>query len=92
MGYRAKLRIHSGGILNSLEALKETFNIFSHRGNANQNDPETLASEWLRSKTHRTAHAGKDVEQGEHSSTAGGRANVYNHFGHQSDGDSENWE
>jgi hypothetical protein len=42
MGYRAKLRIHSGGILNSLEALKETFNIFSHRGNANQNDPEIL--------------------------------------------------
>ena len=28
--------------------------------------------EWLRSKTQVTAHAGKDVEQGEHSSIAGG--------------------
>jgi hypothetical protein len=71
MGCRAKQRILNRGISNGLEAHEKMFNILSHRGNANQNDPETLASEWLRSKTHRTAHAGKDVEQGEHSSTAG---------------------
>jgi hypothetical protein len=30
-----------------------------------------------------TIQAGKDVEQGEHSSIAGGIANLYNHFGNQ---------
>ena len=38
------------------------------------------------------AHAGEDVEQGEHSSIAGGSANVYNHFENQFGGFSENWE
>ena len=37
----------------------------------------------LRSKTQVTAHAGEDVEQGEHSSIAGGSANLYNHFGNE---------
>lgn len=30
-----------------------------------------------------TAHAGEDVEQGEHSSIAGQCVNLYNHFGNQ---------
>jgi hypothetical protein len=32
-------------------------------------------SEWIRSITQVRAHAGKDVEKGEHSSFAGERAN-----------------
>ena len=35
-------------------------------------------SEWLRAKTQAIVHAGEDVEQGGHSSIAGGRANLYN--------------
>jgi hypothetical protein len=37
-------------------------------------------------------HAGKDVEQGEYSSIAAGSANLYNHFGNQLGGFSDNWE
>jgi hypothetical protein len=48
--------------------------------------------EWLRPKTQVIAHAVKDVEQGEHSSIAGGSANLYNHFGNQLGSFSENWE
>ena len=40
--------------------------------------------------TGETAHAGKDMEQGEHSSIVGGRANLYNHSGNQFGGFSEN--
>lgn len=46
-------------------------------------DSTLSPSEWLRSKTQDIAHAGGDVEQGAHSSIAGGSANLYNHFGHQ---------
>jgi hypothetical protein len=46
-------------------------------------------SEWLRSKTQGTAHAGKDVEKGEHSSIAGESANLYSHYGYQSGSFSE---
>ena len=41
-------------------------------------------------KNSATAHAGKNVEQGEHSSIAGGSANLYNHSGNQFGGFSEN--
>ena len=70
------------------------FNVLSQQGNANQNDYEIpfYTSEWLRLKSQVTAHAGEDVEQGEHSSIAGGSANLYNHFGNQFGGFSENWE
>ena len=37
-------------------------------------------------KTQVTAHAGEDVEQGEHSSIAGGSANLYNHSGNTFEG------
>jgi hypothetical protein len=37
-----------------------------------------------------TANAGEDVEKEEHSSIAGGIANVYNHSGNPSGGFSEN--
>ena len=40
MEYRAKQRILNWGISNGWEAPKEMFNILSHQGNANQNDPE----------------------------------------------------
>jgi hypothetical protein len=40
-------------------------------------------SEWPKSKTQATAHTANDVEQGEHSSIAGGSSNLYNHFGNQ---------
>jgi hypothetical protein len=40
-------------------------------------------SEWPRSKTQEIAQAGEGMEQGEHSSIAGGSANLYNHFGNQ---------
>ena len=40
MGYRAKQRFLNRSISNGGEALKEMFNILSHQGNANKNDPE----------------------------------------------------
>jgi hypothetical protein len=49
-------------------------------------------SEWLRSKVQGSAHAGADMEQGEHSSIAGRSANLYNHSGNQFGSFSENWE
>ena len=39
-----------------------------------------------------TENDGKAVKKGEHSSIAGGSANLYNHFGNQFGGFSENWE
>ena len=35
-----KKRILNGGISNGLDVPKEMFNILSHQGNANQNNPE----------------------------------------------------
>jgi hypothetical protein len=46
-------------------------------------------SEWLKSKIQGTAHAGEGVEQWEHSSIAGGKANLYKYFGSQCDSFSE---
>ncbi|KAM7317820.1 hypothetical protein ACRRTK_022557 [Alexandromys fortis] len=40
-------------------------------------------SEWLKPKTPMIAFAGEDVEEGVHSSIAGGNANLCNHFGNQ---------
>jgi hypothetical protein len=74
------------------ETLKEMFNILSNQGNANQNIFTLHPSEWLRSKIQGAAHAGEDADQGEHSSIAGGSANVYNHSGNQFSSFSENWE
>jgi len=48
-------------------------------------------SELLRSNTQVTAHAGKHVEEGEHSSIAGMNVNLHSHFGNQYGGFSENW-
>jgi hypothetical protein len=56
------------------------FKVFSHLGIANQNDLE-IQSEWLRSKTQVTTHAGKEVRKGEHSSIAGLSENLYKHSG-----------
>jgi hypothetical protein len=90
MGYRAKQRILKRGISNGQE-LKEMFKVFSHQGNANQNDSILHPSEWLRSKIQVTAHAGEDMEEEDHSSIADGNANLYSHSGKQSSGFSENW-
>ena len=49
-------------------------------------------SVWLRPNILRIAYAGEDVASREHSSTAGGSANLYSHFGNQYGGFSENWE
>jgi hypothetical protein len=43
-------------------------------------------------RPQRTAHAGEVVEQGKHSSIAGGSENLYNHSGNQFGGFSEDWE
>jgi hypothetical protein len=48
------------------------FNILSHHGKANQNNPTSHHLEWLRSKPQVTAEAGKDVKKEEHSFTADG--------------------
>jgi hypothetical protein len=56
------------------------FNILSHQGNeyqSNSRDSILLLSEWLRSKTKATTHAGRDMEQGKHTSIAGGSVNFY---------------
>jgi hypothetical protein len=45
----------------------------------------------LRATTQVTAHDNKEVVQGEHSSIAGGNANLYNHYGNQYGGFSERW-
>jgi hypothetical protein len=37
------------------------------------------------------AHAGKDMKQGEHSPSVGGRANLYSHYGNQYDISAERW-
>jgi hypothetical protein len=75
-----------------MKAYKD-FNIFSHWGNANQNDPDSTLhqAEWLRSKTQVTADAGKDVEKEEHSFIAGGIAKWYNYSENQSGNSSEHW-
>jgi hypothetical protein len=71
------------------------FNIITHQGIENQNDSKISIlhlSEWLRSKTQVTGQAGKDVEQGKHSSTARRSAKLYSSCGNQSGGFSENCE
>jgi hypothetical protein len=40
MGYRAKQRIYNRKNSNGQKSLKEMFNILSHQGNTNKNDPE----------------------------------------------------
>jgi hypothetical protein len=42
MEYTDKQRILNRGISNGQETLKQMFNILSHQGNANQNNPEIL--------------------------------------------------
>jgi hypothetical protein len=94
MGYRAKQRILNWGILDGQELPKEMFNILSHHGNANQNNPEistSYQSKWLRWKTQVRADAGEHLEKEEQYSIASGIASWYNHSGNQSGSSSENW-
>ena len=74
--------------------LKKGSTSFVIGGNANQNDPKIPPHIHIRMtkiKTSSTAHAGEDVEQGEHSSIAGGSANLGNHFGTEFSDFSESW-
>ena len=66
MGYRSKQRILNRKISNDRETFKKMFTILDHQGNANQKTLRFpfILSEWLRSKSQVTAHAGKDMEQG----------------------------
>ena len=59
--------------------------------NANQNNPASPPYTLHQSESQVTAYSGEDVEKEEHSSIAGGRANLYNHSGKQSGSFSENW-
>jgi hypothetical protein len=74
--------------------MNEVFHAPSHQGNANKNNaifhivPKRMAKIKTSSEI---AHAGEDVEQGEHSSTAEGSAHFHNHFGNQFGQLSENW-
>ena len=82
-------------VSNGQVALEEMFKVLSQQGNANQSDSDfsiSHPSEWLGCNTQMPAHTGKDVEQEEHSSIAGGIASWYNHFRNQFSGFSENWE
>jgi hypothetical protein len=70
MGSRTKLSIHNRGISNVWEAPQEMFNILSHQGNANRNDPEIPPTpiRMAKIKTSQvTTHVGKDMEKEEHS-------------------------
>ena len=51
-----------------------------------------MAKEKKKKKTQEITYPGKDVKQRKYSSTAGGNTNLYNHFGNQFSGFSENWE
>jgi hypothetical protein len=46
----------------------------------------------INNTTQVTDYAGKDVEQGENSSIAGGSAHLYSHYGNQCGNSSERWE
>jgi hypothetical protein len=69
-------------------------NLLSHQRNANQNDSEIyfIPIRKTKIKTQVTAYAGREVEQGEHSSIAGRRVILLKHFGNQFSGFIENWE
>ena len=77
---------------NGREIFKEMFNVFSHQGFTNQNVPEIPSYAHQDGKDLMTALAVKDMEQEKHSCIGSGSANMYNHFGNQFDGFSENWE
>jgi hypothetical protein len=75
-----------------MKAYKD-FNIFSHWGNANQNDPDSTLhqAEWLRSKTQVTADAWRRCGEIGTFSIAGGIASWYSHSENLSGCSSENW-
>jgi hypothetical protein len=54
------------------------FNILSHQGNANQNNPEILPH-----SSQVTTDAGEDMEKEEHFSTVGGITSCYDNSGNQ---------
>ena len=88
MVYSVK-RILDGGIYNTREALLQNapISLVIRKMQIKMiRDYILISSEWLRSKTQATAHAGEDVEQ------VRGSANVYNLCENSSRGFLENWE
>jgi hypothetical protein len=77
MRHSTNQRILNRGILNGQEAPKEMFNIFSHQGNANQNDSEIPPYTHLhlakikKKKKKPQGTALEAVKHREHSSSAG---------------------
>ena len=68
------------------------FNILNYQDDANQSYSESHLSEWLRSITQVTDHAGKNEEQQEYSSIVGGRTHMYSHYGSKYGSFLEKWE
>jgi hypothetical protein len=69
------------------------FKVLSDHRNANQNDPEIPLTpvRMAKTKPQVITHVGEDVEKEEHSSIAGGIANMDNHPGNYFGVSSENW-
>jgi hypothetical protein len=74
MVYKANQRNHNRGILNGWEVLKEKSIVIREMQIKWSWDSTLHQSEWLRSKTQETAHAGEAMEK-EHSSIASGIIN-----------------
>jgi hypothetical protein len=89
MGHRTKQRIPKRGISNGQDALKEMLNILRHQGSILKITLRFYLTPVRMSQE--TAHAGKDVEKGEHCSTDGRNVNLYRHSGNQSGGFLGNW-
>jgi hypothetical protein len=68
------------------------YNIHSHHGNVNQNDPEIPphTSQMAKMIISGDSRCWRGCGEKEHSSIAGEIASWYNHFGNQSGGSSEN--
>ena len=64
---------------------------YQFRTDKNDSDFTLYSLKWLRKKSQISGNPGKDMEQWEHSSIAGGSANLYSLRGNQLDSVSENW-
>ena len=91
MGYRAKERILNWEYRMADQRLKKCSTFLVIREMQIKTILRFHLTEWLRSKIQVTADAGEDVEKEEHSSISGGITSLYNHFGSQFVGSSENW-